>query len=176
MRIAVVRVCRIKNERFRGTAKVGGIDEKVQKGTLYCGHESDGGWSAKRRGRPKRRLLDIIWNDLSERTVGGGRTRPSSMQAYHKKHRPQWEKRCGRRRTRLLAANASLECRPLRYKYWLVIKPDVHTNDFAPIHGRRAHIHTALAENNTSTFDSTFRLPQALCEYARGDRESGRNR
>ena len=54
----------------------------------------------------------------------------------------------------------------------ILLKPGVHTNDFAPIHGRRALIHTALAENNTSPFDST----QALCEYARGDRESGRNR
>ena len=53
------------------------------------------------------------------------------------------------------------------------IKPGVHTNDFAPIHGRRARIHTAPAE---STVDSTYCLPQALCEYGRADRESGRNR
>ena len=52
-------------------------------------------------------------------------------------------------------------------------KPGVHTNDFAPIHGRRARIHTAPAE---STVDSTYCLPQALCEYGRADRESGRNR
>ena len=55
----------------------------------------------------------------------------------------------------------------------LSLKPGVHTNDFAPIHGRRALIHTAPAE---STVDSTYCLPQALCEYGRGDRESGRNR
>ena len=53
------------------------------------------------------------------------------------------------------------------------LKPGVHTNDFAPIHGRRARIHTAPAE---STVDSTYCLPQALCEYGRADRESGRNR
>ena len=53
------------------------------------------------------------------------------------------------------------------------VKPGVHTNDFAPIHGRRARIHTAPAE---STVDSTYCLPQALCEYGRVDRESGRNR
>ena len=52
-------------------------------------------------------------------------------------------------------------------------KPGVHTNDFAPILGRPARIHTAPAE---STVDSTYCLPQALCEYARGDRESGQNR
>ena len=53
------------------------------------------------------------------------------------------------------------------------IKPGVHTNDFAPIHGRRARIHTAPEEDNTSNQQST---PQVLCEYGRGDRESGRNR
>ena len=53
------------------------------------------------------------------------------------------------------------------------LKPGAHTNDFAPIHGRRARIHTAPAE---STVDSTYCLPQALCEYGRADRESGRNR
>ena len=53
------------------------------------------------------------------------------------------------------------------------LKPGVHTNDVAPIHGRRARIHTAPAE---STVDSTYCLPQALCEYGRTDRESGRNR
>ena len=54
---------------------------------------------------------------------------------------------------------------------WL--KPGVHTNDFAPIDGRRARIHTAPAE---STVDSTYCLPQVLCEYGRADRESGRHR
>ena len=55
----------------------------------------------------------------------------------------------------------------------VIIKPGVHTNDFAPIHGRRARIHTAPEEDNTSNQQST---PQVLCEYGRGDRESGRNR
>ena len=53
------------------------------------------------------------------------------------------------------------------------LKPGVHTNEFAPIRGRPVRIHTAPAEDNTSNQQST---PQALCEYARGDRESGRNR
>ena len=52
------------------------------------------------------------------------------------------------------------------------LKPGVHTNDFVTIHGRPARIHTAPAE---STVDSTYCLPQALCEYGRGDRESWRN-
>ena len=49
------------------------------------------------------------------------------------------------------------------------VKPGVHTNDFATIHGRPVRIHTAPAEDNTSNQQST---PQALCEYGRGDRES----
>ena len=53
------------------------------------------------------------------------------------------------------------------------VKPGVHTNDFATIHGRPVRIHTAPAEDNTSNQQST---PQALCEYGRGDRESWRNR
>ena len=53
------------------------------------------------------------------------------------------------------------------------LKPGVHTNDFATIHGRPVRIHTAPAEDNTSNQQST---PQALCEYERGDRESCRNR
>ena len=56
------------------------------------------------------------------------------------------------------------------------LKPGVHTNDFAPIHGRRARIHRSPAGNYMSTFDSTYNFPPAICEYARGDRESGRNR
>ena len=39
----------------------------------------------RRRGRPKRRLLDNIKNDLSERMVS---SRSSSMAASHKNHRP----------------------------------------------------------------------------------------
>ena len=30
------------------------------------------------------------------------------------------------------------------------LKPGVHTNDFAPIHGRRARIHTAPAVSSSS--------------------------
>ena len=55
----------------------------------------------------------------------------------------------------------------------VALKPGVHTNDFAPIHGRGARIHTAPEEDTTSNQQST---PQVLCEYGRGDRESGRNR
>ncbi len=41
------------------------------------------------RGRPKRRWLDNIKNDLSERESCQGRkhTRQSLMETYHKKHR-----------------------------------------------------------------------------------------
>ena len=57
-----------------------------------------------------------------------------------------------------------------------ILKPGVHTYDFAPIHGRRAHIHRSPTENYTSIQKSTYSFPQAICEYARGDRESGQNR
>ena len=43
-------------------------------------------------------------------------------------------------------------------------QPGVHTNDFVPIHGRRARIHTAPAEDNTSNQRSMYCFPQALCE------------
>ena len=43
----------------------------------------------RRRGRPKRRWLDNIKYDLSEREFVRGRSlRPSSMEASHKTHRP----------------------------------------------------------------------------------------
>ena len=58
-------------------------------------------------------------------------------------------------------------------KFLIRLKPGVHTNDFATIHGRPMRIHTAPAEDNTSNQQST---PQALCEYGWGDRESWRNR
>ena len=41
----------------------------------------------RRRGRPKRRWLDNINNDLSERELSGEEAiRASSMEASHKKH------------------------------------------------------------------------------------------
>ena len=45
--------------------------------------------TGRRRERPKRRWLDSIRNDLSEREFGrGGRARPARMEASHKTHRP----------------------------------------------------------------------------------------
>ena len=46
----------------------------------------------------------------------------------------------------------------------LLVKPGVHTNDFAPIHGRCARIHTAPAEDYTSNQRSAYCFPQVLCE------------
>ena len=78
----VTNLDRIRNERIRGTTKVGEISKKVQESRLkwYPGHvlrrkdeyigkrvmamEVPG---KRRRGRPKRRWLDSIRNDLSER-------------------------------------------------------------------------------------------------------------
>ena len=76
---------RISNERIRGTTKVGEISKKVQEsrlksyghvsrredeyvGKIVMGMEVPG---KRRRGRPKRRWLDSIMNDLSERGLSG---------------------------------------------------------------------------------------------------------
>ena len=76
----VTKLDRIRNERIRGTAKVGEISMKVQESRLkWYGHvlrreyeyvgkrvmgmEVPG---SRRRGRPKRRWMDTIGNDLSE--------------------------------------------------------------------------------------------------------------
>ena len=72
---------RIRNERIRGTTKVGEISKKVRESRLkWYGHVSrrEDEYVGKRvmgmevpgkrrRGRPKRRWLDSIRNDLSER-------------------------------------------------------------------------------------------------------------
>ena len=79
------KVDRIRNERNRMTTKVGEISKKVQESRLkWYGHvlsreeeyvgkrvmvmEVPG---KRRRGRPKRRWLDNIKNDLSERELSG---------------------------------------------------------------------------------------------------------
>ena len=78
---AVTKTDIIGNERIRGTTKVGEISKKVQESRLkWYGHVSrrEDEYVGKRvlgmevprkrrRGRPKRRWLDSIRNDLSER-------------------------------------------------------------------------------------------------------------
>ena len=83
---------RIRNERIRGTTKVGEISKKVQESRLkWYGHVSrrEDEYVGKRVmrmevpgkrriGRPKRRWLDSIWNDfVGEGFVRGGRARPA---------------------------------------------------------------------------------------------------
>ena len=79
----VTKLDRIRNERIRGTTKVGEISKKVQESRLkWYGHVSrrEDEYVGKRvmgmevpgkrrRGRPKRRWLDSIRNDLSEREL-----------------------------------------------------------------------------------------------------------
>ena len=66
--IGVTKLDRIRSERIEGTTKVGEISKKVG-----CSQESDGdgGGGEKKGGRPKRRWLDNINNDLSERELSG---------------------------------------------------------------------------------------------------------
>ena len=81
----VTKLDRIRNERIRGTTKVGDISKKVQESRLkwyghvlrredeYVGKRVVGmevPWN-RRKGRPKRRWLDSIRNDLSERELAG---------------------------------------------------------------------------------------------------------
>ena len=90
----VTKLDRIRNERIRGTTKVGEISKKVQENRLkWYGHvlrredeyvgkrvmgvEVPG---ERRRERPKRRWLDSIRNDLSERELSG----------EDKQDRPRW--------------------------------------------------------------------------------------
>ena len=93
----VTKLDRNRNERIRGTTKVGEMLKKVQESRLkWYGHvlRRDDEYVGKRvmamevpgkrrRGRPKRRRLDSIKNDLSEREL-----RPIEMEASHKTHRP----------------------------------------------------------------------------------------
>ena len=76
---------RIRNERIRGTTKVGQISKKVQESRLkwyghvlrredeYVGKRVMGMevLGNRRSGRPKRRWLDTIGNDMSERELSG---------------------------------------------------------------------------------------------------------
>ena len=79
----VTKLDRIRNERIRGTTKVAGISKKVQESRLkwyvhvlkredeYVGKRvmGMGALGKRRRGRPKRRWMDTIGNDLSEREI-----------------------------------------------------------------------------------------------------------
>ena len=79
----VTKLDRIRNERIRGTTKVGEISKKVQESRLkWYGHvlrreeeyvgkivmamEVPG---KRRRGRPKRRWMDTIGNNLSDKEL-----------------------------------------------------------------------------------------------------------
>ena len=79
----VTKLDRIRNERIRGTAKVGDISKKVQESRLkWYGHvlRREDEYVGKRvmvmevsgkgrKGRPRRTWLDNIKNDLSEREL-----------------------------------------------------------------------------------------------------------
>ena len=81
----VTKLDRIRNERIRGTTKVGEISNKGQEtGLKWCGHvlRREDKYVGKRvmgmevlgnrrRGAPNRKWLDSIRNDLSERELSG---------------------------------------------------------------------------------------------------------
>ena len=97
----VTKLDRIRSERIRGTTKVGEISKKVQESRLkWYGHvlrryaeyvgkrvvvmEVPG---KRRRGRPKRRWLDNIKNDLPHSDLSGEKAQtgfPQSWQSMEK--------------------------------------------------------------------------------------------
>ena len=99
----VTKLDRIRNERIRRTTKVGEISKKVQESRLkWYGHvlllRREDAYVGKRvmamevpgkrrRGRPKRRWLDRIRNDLSERELSREDTQDRAKWS-HKTHRP----------------------------------------------------------------------------------------
>ena len=92
----VTKLDRIRNERIRGTSKVGEISKKVQESMLkWYGHvlRREDEYVGKivigmevpvkrRRGRSKRRWLGSIRNDLSER----------ELSAEDAQDRPRWRR------------------------------------------------------------------------------------
>ena len=94
----VTKLDRIRNERIRGTTKVGEISKKLQESRLkWYGHVLTGedeyvgkrvvGMEVpgeRRRGRPNRGWLDSIRNDLSERELSGeeGQDRCHGLSVY----------------------------------------------------------------------------------------------
>ena len=89
----VTKLDTIRNERIRGTTKVGEISKKVQESRLkWYGHvlRREDEYVGKRvmamevprkrrRGRPTRRWLDSTRNDLSEREYCQGRIRKTGL-------------------------------------------------------------------------------------------------
>ena len=110
--IGVTKLDRMRNERIRGTTKVGEISKKSR--LKWYGHvlrredeyvcrrvmamEVPG---KRRRGRPKRRWLDSIRNDLSERELSREDTQDRAKWRRLIRHidpTKKWEKIRKRRR------------------------------------------------------------------------------
>ena len=110
----VAKLDRIRNERIRGTTKVGEISKKMQESRLtWYGHvlrieeeyvgkrvmgmEVPG---KRRRGRPKRRWLDNTKSDLSERELLGEEAQDWAKWRRLRRHIDPHKsgKGCGRRR------------------------------------------------------------------------------
>ena len=78
--LGVTRMDKIRNEYIRGTAQVGKFGEKTREARLrWYGHlrRKDGGYIGRRmlrmelpgkrkRGRPKRRFMDVVKEDMAE--------------------------------------------------------------------------------------------------------------
>ena len=78
--LGVTRMDKIRNEYIRGTAQVGRVGEKTREARLrWYGHvrRKDDGYIGRRmlrmelpgkrkRGRPKRRFMDVVKEDMAE--------------------------------------------------------------------------------------------------------------
>ena len=96
----VTRLDKIRNEKIRGSPKVGEISKKVQERRMrWYGHvmRRDEEYVGKRvmgievQGRPKKRWADCVKDDLREKGLSGGGVRPSCMEATIIPHRPRIE-------------------------------------------------------------------------------------
>ena len=124
----VTKLDRIRNERIRGTTKVGEISKKVQEIRLkWYGHilrredeyvgkrvmamEVPG---KRRGGRPKRRWMDSIMNDLSERELSREDTQDRAKWRRLIRHTDptkKWEKIRKRRSRPIIEHNHFSHCR-----------------------------------------------------------------
>ena len=96
----VTRLDKIRNEKIRGSPKVGEISKKVQERRMrWYGHvmRRDEEYVGKRvmgievQGRPKKRWADCVKDDLREKGLSGRGVRPSCMEATIIPHRPRIE-------------------------------------------------------------------------------------
>ena len=106
--LGVTRMDKIRNEYIRGTAQVGKFGEKTREARLrWFGHlrRKDDGYIGRRmlrmelpgkrkRGRPKRRFVDVVKEDMAEVEV----TEEDTVDRNNEKENPLWRPLMGKSR------------------------------------------------------------------------------